>query len=95
MTETRYVSAPFVIPEDFAVELRKAADLLDAGTKALQTAQSALAAMQTAGIDSEHKFVTYFIFAKAHKSAHAVQVLCRSGSGSDDSHCALYSLRTL
>jgi hypothetical protein len=90
MTEARYVSAPFAIPADFAAELQKAADLLDAGTKALQTAQSVLAAIQTAGIDSEHKFVGYFIFAKAFKSAHAVQVLCRCGCGSDGlSLCAV------
>jgi hypothetical protein len=90
MTEARYVSAPFVIPEDFAAELRNAADLLDAGTKALQTAQSILAAMQTVGLDSEHKFVAHFIFTKALKTTHAVQVLCRCGCGSDGlSLCAV------
>lgn len=90
MTDAQYVPVPFGIPQGFAIELQKAAGLLDAGTSALQTAQSVLAAVQTAGIDSEHKFVAYFIFTKALKSAHAVQVLCRCGCGSDGlSLCAV------
>ncbi len=46
--------------------------------------------MGSAGIDSEHKMLASFIFAKAQKSAHAVQILCRTGFGSDGlSLCAV------
>lgn len=90
MTDPAYVPAPFSIPQNFALELQKAGELMDAGNEAQQLALTLLTRIQTAGIDSEHKFVAYFIFTKALKTMQSAQLLCRCGYGSDGlSLCAV------
>jgi hypothetical protein len=83
MATAQYVPAQFAVPAQFHNELIQAADLVDASAAALSLSQSVLNGIGTNGIDSEYKAVTYFIFAKALKTANAVQILCRTGFGSD------------
>jgi hypothetical protein len=85
-----YVAAPFNIPVGFAIELQKAGELLDVGNRAQEIGQAVLEEMQTSEIDSDYKFVGFFILNKALKSLQSVQVLCRCGYGSDGfSICAV------
>jgi len=83
MAPSKYVPAPFAVPAGLQNQLIQAADLMDASAAALSLSQSALNGIGSRGIDSEYKAVTYFIFAKALKTANAVQILCRTGFGSD------------
>ncbi len=90
MPNPKYVQAPFAIPHDFALELQKAGELLDAGNAAQQIGQTILTEVLKRGYDSDYKFVAYFIFTKALKSLQSVQLLCRCGYGSDGlSLCAV------
>jgi len=90
MRNPKYVQAPFAIPCDFAFELQKAGELLDAGNDAQQIGQTILTEVLKLGYESEYKFVAYFIFTKALKTLQSVQILCRCGYGSDGlSLCAV------
>jgi hypothetical protein len=90
MPTPKYVQAPFAIPQDFAVELHKAGELLDAGNDTQQVGHAILTEVLQHGYDSDYKFVAYFIFTKALKSLQSVQLLCRCGYGSDGlSLCAV------
>ena len=90
MADPKYVQAPFNIPGDFAIELQKAGELLDVGNEAQQIGHTLISTIQTMNCDTEYKFVAYFIFTKALKTAQSAQVLCRCGYGSDGlSLCAV------
>ena len=83
MATAPYVPAQFAVPAQFHNQLIQAAGLGDASAAALSLSQSVLNGIGINGINSEYKAVTYFIFAKALKTANAVQILCRTGFGSD------------
>jgi hypothetical protein len=78
-----FVSAPFSVPREFAVELVKMGELLDVGDDANNIGKAILERLHGRRRDSGYIIVAYLLFAKCYKSFQAAQALCRCGCGSD------------